>query len=192
MPTEKQRARKKWIPIFASGEFDKIKLGESYVHSAKDLLHKQLTLNLMTLTNDPKKQSVNVVFCVNHIEGDCGVADLIGYRMNMAHVRRVVRKGVGRLDDSFTLQSKDNMTFVVKPLLIARYKMKGSVATAIRKKTREHLHHVFQSLKRDGIFLSAISNKLQMDLKSELRKIYPLALSEIRVLNVVSPQKTSS
>ena len=74
MAGERQRIKKKWYPIVAQGEFEKTKLGESFVHAAKDLMGKHLTLNLMALTNDPKKQGVSLTFKVVRVEGDSGVA----------------------------------------------------------------------------------------------------------------------
>lgn len=182
MATEKQRSKKKWYPIVAKGEFDKIMLGESLVGSSKDLMGKTLHLNLMTLTNDPKKQGVTLVFKVTSVDGDTGQAELMGYRLSTAHVKRVVRKAIRRLDDSFTLVSKDNITFVVKPLLIARYRTNKGLGTALRKRAREVFAQVFQRMKSDEIFMYAISNRLQMDVKNDLKKIYPIAVSEIRVL----------
>ena len=182
MATEKQRARKKWHDIIGKGIFDKVKLGESLVNGAKDLLGKRLKINLMVLTNDPKKQSITLVFNVVSVEGDNGIADLIGYQLSTSHVRRVVRKAVKRIDDSFMLKAKDQTLFAVKPLLIARHRTNKSTAIAIRKKTRELLQQSFQKMSGEDVFSAAIGNRLQMDLKNELKKIYPIAVSEIRIL----------
>ena len=71
---KQQRAKKKWYTIVGKGDFDKVTLGESLVHSARDLIGKKLKINLMVLTNDPKKQSVSLVFSVASVDGDTGLA----------------------------------------------------------------------------------------------------------------------
>ncbi len=182
MVSERQRAKKKWFPIVGKGEFDKIKLGESHVNSAKDLVGKHLKINLMVLTNDPKKQSASLMFKVTSVEGDTGVAEIIGYQMSTSHVRRVVRKAIRRIDDSFTAQSIDNVTFTIKPLLITRHSTNKGTASLLRKRAKEVISQSFQKMKSDEVFLQVISNRLQMDLKSDLKKIYPIAVSEIRLL----------
>ena len=182
MAGEKQRAKKKWYPLIARGEFDKAHLGESLVHSPKDLIGKHLNINLMVLTNDPKKQSVTLMFKVTSVEGDAGIAELVGYHLNSSHVKRVVRKAIRRIDDSFTLKSKNNVTFTIKPMFIARYRTNKGTLTSVRKRARELLQQAFQKLNSEEIFMYAITNRMQMDLKSDLKKIYPIAVSEIRAL----------
>ena len=186
MVSEKQRSKKKWLSIVAKGEFNNVKLGESLVATPQHLLNKYLKINLMTLTNDPKKQGITVRFAVKNVDGNTGVAELVGYQMNTSHIKRLVRKAIKRIDDSFILKTKDNVSYEVKPLLIARHKTTQSVATTIRKRVRELLQNSFQNMTSEDVFMYVITNKLQMDVKNDVRKIYPLAISEIRVLKRLS------
>jgi ribosomal protein S3AE len=119
---------------------------------------------------------------VKQVDGTTGIAELVGYQMNSSHIRRLIRKAIKRIDDSFVLKTKDNVSYAVKPLLIARHKTTQSVATTIRKRVRDLLTKSFQNMKSDEIFMHVITNKLQMDVKNDVRKVYPLAISEIRML----------
>lgn len=182
MAEAKQRAKKKWFQIVGKGELDKKVLGESLAVTPHTLIGKHLSLNLMALTGDPKRQSVTLDFEVVAVDGTSGVAEMVAYRISSSHIKRVVRKAITKVEDSFVVKSKDNTSFRVKPLLISRFRMTKKVSHAIRKKTRELLQHSFASASSENIFSYVISNRLQMDLKKDLKKIFPLAISEIRVL----------
>mgnify|MGYP001577689272 CR=1 FL=1 len=182
MADEQKKKKKKWHSILASPEFNNIKIGETLASESEGLVGRSITLNLMVLTNDPKKQSYNVVFRVTNLKGEEGISDLRKYYMNTSHTRRLVRKGIKKVEDSFLVQTKDDVKYQVKPLVILRFKTQKSIASAIRKTAKEHLTNLFKSIDSKDVFLSVISNKIQMDLKSLLRKIYPVNVCEIRVL----------
>ena len=185
MVVKRQKGKKKWFPIMAKGEFDKADLGESYVRNVDSLVGKKLKVNMMALTNDPRKQSVTLMFAVTKVENNSGVAELVGYRMSSSHVKRVVRKAVMRIDDSFVLETKDKVKFRVKPLIITRFKTNKGVCSDLRKRGKEFIGEEFLKMKSDDVFVQVMSNKLQIDLKKDLKKIYPIAICEIRVLERV-------
>lgn len=188
MAREKPGVKKRWFSLVSTPEFNSTHLGESRAYSPQDLIGKTVVLNLMTLTNDPRKQSFNVTFVVHKIEGDQGVAQLVSYDMGRAYVRRVVRKGTTRVDDVFMVLTKDKTHLLVKPLLITKYKADHRITTLLRRKMRDLVASRFASLSLAEAFSSVIGNNLQMDIKKSLKKVYPLTTSEIRVLEVV-PQR---
>ena len=56
--------KKQWYQIVAPNQFDNVTLGETLVAEPKAMLGKTLTHNLMNLTNDTKKQNINIHFKV--------------------------------------------------------------------------------------------------------------------------------
>ena len=173
--------KKRWFAIHASQEFGHQKIGESYVELPEQLQNKHLRVNLGFLMGDPKKQSYTVTFKVVEIKGETGVAELVGYALGPSAVKRLIRKGIGKIEDSFVVTTKDNQRFQIKPVFVTRYPTYASVRTALRKRTRELILEMFQQMEGKDVFIHIMSNKLQMDLKSQLRKIFPLAISEIRL-----------
>ena len=55
-----KKKRKKWIPILSTKEFHNMEIGETYIEDPATAIGKVVTINLMVLTRDPKKQSKNV------------------------------------------------------------------------------------------------------------------------------------
>lgn len=180
---EIKKKKKKWISI-VSREFNNMTIGESLVTEPSELIGKKIKVNLMSITNDPKKQSVNVVFKIREVKGEQVTAELIGYETNQAHVKRLVRKACAKIDDSFVLDGKDGK-YRVKPIIITRYKIQRGMITEMRRIMREVLGASFKDSEKWPIFLAAISNKMQMELKNSLKRISPIAISEIRVLEKV-------
>ncbi len=180
---EIKKKRKKWVSI-VSREFNNMTIGESLVTEPGELIGKKIRVNLMSITNDPKKQSVNVVFKIKEIKGEQVVAELIGYETNQAHVKRLVRKACTKIDDSFVLDGKDGK-YRIKPIIITRHKIQKRMITEMRKIMREVIGASIKDSEKWQIFLAAISNKMQMEIKNSLKRISPIGISEIRVLERV-------
>ena len=178
--------KKKWLPMKATKFFDSEMLGECYVQGPEQLLGRTISANLANLTGDIRQQSVTLKFVVNSLDGDAGVADIIGYETASSAVRRVVRRGSDRLDDSFLCETSVGQTVRVKPLIITKTITNSAVHRALRKMLVSSIvrfvkGHTFESLISEGI-----ASKLQTTVKAELKKVYPLKSVEILALQLVS------
>ncbi len=182
---EIKKKKKRWVSLFAAASFDNLKLGESLVEEPAQLVGRTIKVNLMTLVNDPKKQHVHLVFKLVQVKGDVVEGDVTGYEVSNAFVKRMVRKGNQKIEDSFIAVSKEGKQFVVKPLFVVRHKVKGSVGTSIRKTVRAFLTEAFKDEDKETIFHAAISNKIQSELRSLVKKIYPVAACELKVLKTL-------
>ncbi len=94
-------------------------------------------------------------------------------------LRRMMRKSVDYIEDSFIVESKDGK-LRVKPFLIARKKVSRKVRKALREECRKEITKMIENKKFSTILSSLIQNKLQKELSLKLKKIYPLSLCEIR------------
>ena len=98
-------------------------------------------------------------------------------------IKRMLRKGTNYVEDSFEAECKD-ATIRIKPFLITRKKVSRKVRNALRVQAKEWLLDYVKNKKSDDLFSEIIGNKMQKPLSLKLKKIYPLALCEIRVLNI--------
>ena len=70
MPTDEKLVKvkkKRWCQIIGPKIFRDTILGETAVIDPNMLINRALTVNLMTLTNDIKKQNINVSFLINKV-----------------------------------------------------------------------------------------------------------------------------
>ncbi len=179
---DEKKKRKKWTSILASEEFNFAKIGESLAERPDDLIGRKLVVNLMTFMNDPKKQNISLEFKIVGVKDSSSVCDLIGYRVSKSYTKRVVRKSVDKMEDSFRVQSKDNISYLIKPFMVTRYPCQRSHLTRIQQVIRARVVDYFKTLDSKQVFSQVISNSLQIELRSLARKVFPVAISEIRVL----------
>jgi ribosomal protein S3AE len=190
--TVKDKKKKKyWYTVVAPQDFQSVKLGETPAFTAQDLIGKVLHINLMTLTNDPKKQAVNLSFKIVQVSQTTAVTNLFQYSLNTAHIKRLIRKASDKIEESFLVTTKDNFTYRIKPIFFTRHEVSNSLLTALRKKITEHLQHALRELTSTEIFTQLISNKLQAESKSALKKTYPVSLFEIKSFVLVSASPLS-
>jgi len=155
-------------------------LGESYVEDPKELMEKSLSINLMTLTNDVKKQNINMRFMINRTEKDKVFCSVTGIGIIPSSIRRLVRKGRKRVDMSLVARTNDGINVRLKPLLLTRKLTKGSVTKAIQKSAAEFIRQTVPKNSYEQLVQDIVSNRFQLGLKDHLKKIYPLRTCEIR------------
>ena len=98
-------------------------------------------------------------------------------------LKRMVRKGTNYVEDSFSTDCKDTKVRI-KPFLVTRRRVSRAVKKALREKAREELTNYVKDKKSEEIFNEIIKNQIQKTLSLKLKKIYPLALCEIRIFQV--------
>jgi len=113
-------------------------------------------------------------------EGDKFFGEFFYIRLLPSFIRRMIRKSVSYIEDSFTAQSKDG-NIIIKPYLLARKRVYRSVRKALRDRAKEVIIEYIKNRTNDDVFFSILSGNLQKEIAVDLKKIYPLALSEIRV-----------
>ena len=143
----------------------------------------------MTITNDVKKQNINVQFEVTKIDQDKGHTTLKGYRILNSHIKRLVRRERSKIDDSFLARSKDNKIVRFKPLLISRTNAPRSVCTNIRIQAREVLREYSKTATVDQMFSDLFSGKIQRMMKEKLGKQFPLRVTDVRSLYIETKKK---
>jgi len=98
-------------------------------------------------------------------------------------IRRAMRKSVNYVEDSFTSECK-NAVLRIKPFLITRKKVSRMVRKALRNKAKEEIEKAIKEKTYEELFSELLANKFQRNLSLKLKKIYPLALCEIRDIYV--------
>ena len=181
--------RKGWYPILAPKLFQNVVLGETHVYEPEQMIGKHLVKNLMSLTNDVKRQNIYIDFKVANVENGKAFTDIVGYYMVQSSIRRMVRKNIEKIIMSFPCKTSDNKNLQIKPLLITRASTTGSVATKMRRTTQDFLIKYIGAISYDNFVNDIVSHKLQSSLKSKLNRIYPLRVCEIKSMELVDLEK---
>lgn len=153
--------------------------------SIEDIKDKTIKLDL---TKQLRGKNIEVVF-KTYIEKGKLIASPIKINLAPYFIRRIIRKRISYVEDSFITPSQESM-LKIKPFLITRKRVSRAVRKTLRNKARNWLEDYISQKTDNEIFNDLVSNKLQRPLSLVLKKTYPLSFCEIRYLEITRPLKT--
>lgn len=141
----------------------------------------------LDLSRKLKGRGLEVVFQILHKD-----KALIAYPKNMtlmrSYITRMMRKRVNYVEDSFTSSCKD-IPVTIKPFLITRKKVSRAIRNSLRKTAKEFILEYTKSRTYLELAESVLFGELQKEIYPKLKKVYPLSLCEIRVLEIKDIEK---
>jgi ribosomal protein S3AE len=174
MATAKKGTKKAFFEVTAPLTSAKLHV---YGSSAEELSGKTIKLDM---TRSLRGKSFEVTLKLSYENGA-----LQGKPTHMAlansYIRRSMRKGTDYVEDSFITDTKDG-DVIVKPFMITRNRVSRAVRQSLRDTTKEFLQGYLRIRTLQEIFSDMMTNKIQKELSLKLKKVYPLAFCEIRVL----------
>lgn len=180
-----KKKEKKWYEILASKHFNNLSIGESVGYEDKDIIGRVISVQLGSLTRDMKLQNIRVKFRVNEVKENKAYTEVKGYGLATSYIKRVVRVGRSRVDDSFLVTTKDDIKLRLKPLVLTKHKAQRKVLTALRALVKKDFTEYIKKETYDKFISDLISKKLQKDLRTKLNKIYPVSIVEVRMMQRV-------
>lgn len=150
-----------------------------YAGSSEELVGKVIKLDL---TRSLKGKSLELKFKVKN-DGEKLIGEPTKMELVGSYIRKMMRTGTDYVEDSFVAECKDGKA-IVKPFLITRNKVSRSVRNALRNEARKFLEGHLRARNIRDIFSEMTANRVQREMSLRLKKIYPLALCEIRVFEV--------
>lgn len=126
---------------------------------------------------------LKVVKKENVLEAEPVSLELVG-----SFIRRMFRTGVDYVEDSFVAECKGGKARI-KPFLITRNRVSRAVRRELRNRGRKFLEEYVKTRSPKELFTEIMINKVQKELFIKLKKVYPLALCEIRVFELINEKK---
>jgi len=118
--------------------------------------------------------------------------ELTGYPKNMtlmrSYITRMMRKRVNYVEDSFTSSCKD-IPVTIKPFLITRKKVSRAIRNNLRRTTKEFILEYTKTKTYMELAEAILFGEMQKEMYPKLKKVYPLSLCEIRVLELKDVSK---
>jgi ribosomal protein S3AE len=187
---ESKGKKKKFVKIISTKNFNEQIIGESLVMDKKLLIGRSVRLNMMSLTNDPKNQNIQLKFLITHQRGEDVGTEIIGYKLLPTFIKRLVRKEKKRADDCFSVKTSDDKKVVLKLFMLTLNLTTKSVLKALRREAREIIFEKFSKTSYDLILKEILQHRFQNELKKKLSKIYPLRFCEVRHMSLVLEKET--
>lgn len=192
MPKEKTTVKvkkKNWFEILAPRLFDERIIGETTVTESSKLIGRPVLLNMMVLTNDPRKQSINVKFAIHDVKDNKAFTKIVGYYLSSSYLRRLMRRATTRIDDSLLVETSDDVRVRIKLFLLTRKYVTGSISTNVRKQARSFVLKQVKKNTYEKLIIGIITSKFQRSLSAFLKKIYPLKSCEIKSMEIEKRKK---
>ncbi|RME77419.1 hypothetical protein D6774_04600 [Candidatus Woesearchaeota archaeon] len=174
--------KKKWFKVLAPKLFKEQEIGETLSSDPELLNGRRVQVNMATLTGNMKAQNHKITFEVNKVQGGVCHTTVKRYEMIPSTIRRKVKRGKDRVDDSFVATTKDNVSVRIKPLMITEGHTSRAVKTLMRKRFIYDCRNALKEKSWDAVMLDILTGKLLKESKKNISKIYPLRALEMRVI----------
>ncbi|MBW3017109.1 hypothetical protein KY316_01950 [Candidatus Woesearchaeota archaeon] len=175
-----KKQKKNWIEIVSPKQFGYKTVGETPAYEAGQTIGRTLSVNLSRLAGDIKKQNVNVTLQIVDVKDNKAQTVVKNVILQTGSIRRMVRPGTSRLDDSFSCRTKDGKRTRIKTLFVTRARVKGSVKRTLRKEAMNFLKKEIEKSTFDEFVGKLVSFSVQKELKDILTKVYPLKTAQIQ------------
>ena len=168
-----QAVRKKFFEVSLPLIKQKVEL---YSTSEEKLVGKTVKIDL---TRKLRGRSLEIIFKIQeNLQASPKRMHLLGY-----YIRRMIRKSASYVEDSFSAQCK-NAVLKIKPFLITRKKVSRKVRNALKLRAKEEIEKTISNQTYEEVFSDILANKFQRSLSLKLKKVYPLAFTDIRDIEV--------
>ncbi len=179
--------KKLWFKLQAPKLFNNRVVGDTLAESPEKLNGRVVSLSLMNIMGDIKKQNNKVHLKVKEVKGETAFTEVSRYEVIPVALKRLVRKGKSRVDDSFVCKTSDNILVRIKPMMLVNSKLKGSIETALRERAASFIINYAKKSTYENLLRDIISTKFQRQVSGVCKKVYPVRMVEVKVLEVTSP-----
>ena len=177
--------KKHWVPVVAPALFKHEHLGDSFVLETETLAGRGISVNLMNLTGDMKKQNLSISFRITNVKEGKAHTRTTAIHMQPGSLKRLVRRGRTKIDDSFAITLKHGHVARIKPVVITKNVATNASATALRKRLREVLSGLSGDVSFETMVHDIVNFRLQRHLRDQLDSVLPVRSVDIRALELL-------
>jgi len=189
---------KHWIKVRAPGLFQHVELGETVATEPEQVVGRTIEATLPELSGTPDagKAHVKLRFQVERLSGD-GVAEarFVGHDLTSDYVRRLARRKRSKIDLAVTVQTKDGVKVVLKPVAVGEQRLQTRLRAELRHRIVEILTTQAQQRAAPQFVADMLQGELAKALSHGVKSLYPLKKIEIRrseVLGTISDELPSA
>ena len=172
--------KKNWYRLIAPVMFQSKEVGETFAEDSSKLMGRTIDSNLFQLTGNIKKQSIGVTLQVNEVKNDQGHTYIKDFHLQPSNIRKMSRKEMSKIEDSFVCLTSDKKQIRIKPILTTRSKANAKALKSLRKVARNIIIKRVNSLSYEKLMEDLVNLNIQKLMKDPLEKIFPLKQCQIK------------
>jgi len=139
----------------------------------------------MDLSRRLRGKSIDMSFTIKVAEGKA-TAEPKSLTLLSFFIKHMMHKGVSYVEDSFGAETKESK-IIIKPFFITRKKVSRVVRKTLRNSAKNWIMDYAKEKTNSDLFGEILEGNMQKALSLKLKKIYPLGLCEIRILQIKAP-----
>ncbi|NQU98013.1 hypothetical protein HQ533_00965 [Candidatus Woesearchaeota archaeon] len=181
--------KKKWYPIIAPKLFGNKVLGESLLTDSSLMKGRHMTLNLSNITGNPRTHNTNIQFVIKDVRDGQGITEVIKYSLITGVLKRLVRRGRNKVDNSFILRTGDGKRVRIKIIMITNSYIHKSTGTKLRAAARDVLREIIAKNTFEKTIEDLLRADIQKECKKKISKIAPVRNFEVRVFKLEAERR---
>lgn len=165
---------KSWYKVLSPKIFNEQEIGRTLAESAAQLKNRTMTVSLGTLLGDVTKQGINLKLKISSTKETSAFTDIMQLELTRPYLFRMIRRYTSFVYSNDFVETKDKNKVKVKTIIVTSFKSKGQQKKDLRAGLREMIESQVAKYNYDALITAVSANKLQEEMQSRLRKIYPI------------------
>ena len=155
-------------------------IGETLAEEPEQLIGRTYDIMQNELDGDFSKMHVQVVFRITESVGGDALTEFVGHNVLKDHIRRQIRRHLGKIDDTIDVVTEDGYYVRFKPLLISRSRVKSSQKSAMRAKARDTILSIGATSTWILLQRAILDGTMEAAIKEAVSKVSPVRTAIIR------------
>ena len=170
-----RKGKKRWFPVIAPKALGGAEIAQVTAYDPADLLNRNLLIPMKSITGSARDSNINVKLTVIKVQGDTAQTDSIGIFTGDSQISRVGRRKSTKIDLVFYTNDKSENKIKIKFVLFARETLTKSLKNDLRLLAEEQIKKSLKKFEYADLFTSMSIKKLGLDLKNNLKQVYPIS-----------------
>ncbi len=170
---------KQWYKVVAPIAFNNHVLAETLADDPAKLEGRRVEATLQELTGDFKQMHVKLNFKVAEVSGNQAKTVFDGHAHTSDYVRRLTRRGAGKVSAVFDVKTKDGSRVRVKPFAITDRRAQTTKMQEIRRIMKDRIETAAAEQNLSAFLADVLVGDLTNRIYKDARKIHPVRRVEI-------------
>ncbi len=183
---------KSWYSVLAPKMFDEKKVGDILSMDDKSVMHRIINTNLSELSGEMQHGYTRVNLRVHEIKGKTAYTNFIGHELIRSYIKTLARRNMSLVDNVVKVNTKDNVTVVVKSAIITSNRISRTMKSILRKETEKIIRAHAKTHEFDGFMQEILYKKLSTEIYKRSKSFVPIKRVEVIKTEVEENLKISA
>ncbi len=172
--------KKTWYEVIAPKMFGEVVVGQTPAFEPKNLIGRNIKVNLTELGNEYSKFYMKMVFKIDNVDGTKAHTKFVGHDVTSERIYRMVQRRTRRVDCITDVTTSDGQKIRLKVIAILVRRVGTSTKDLARAKIKGTMEKFVSGITLEALVQSILNDEFQKIIREETKKIYPVGAVEVR------------